>query len=809
MTPAESQVRVKVYQLEKNSVWADKGTGFCTLEDYQGVLHLNVVSETEVNRMILDCVVQRGEVYQQQEATLIVWTEPTGEDMALSFQEQEGCVSILNQINEFENAMEGRSNVLFTAEAATAPASRPRHQLTSAFCLVERANGSSPPAPAEEAPPQPSIAALPEIRRIITEAGRTHQMRDRVVTHISSTDFVPQLCAVYEACVDLEATEELHSLFDIVRQMILLNDSSIIECFTKEENILSIVGMLEHDPQQRVSPGTFRDYLAEGSRYREVVPIEDPEMQDKIHQTFRLQYLKDVVLPHVLDEGYLSMINTLIYFNIAQIASYVQHNQKLLRDLFDILHDSEDREKRRSVVMFVRQLCSVTKALPVQFRIVLYRVLSQHGLFGIFEFAFQEDDDDELQAAAADILLIVLELDRALVRSYALAQSMQQKKNTNLVDLVIQGTKQGIGSEVQMQCCEILRIMLDVIQQQPLQQQVPSQQQQQQQAMTDDDAMDHVSAELKSSSPGEGNDMDNFLALFYSTYAHTAMEPLLLLTPKLVAKLSANDRIASLLLFLCEMISSSVRFHGFRARSFVFSSDIAKNIVLLLQARPNHLKLSALRFIRACVAVQDDSYNKYLVGHRLFDPVIQLFLQVSARDNLVSSACRELFKFVASNRIASLLSHLINVHARALAQTKDILDILRTAYTEHLEEVERIKAGAVPVTPTVSAVSAGMGVGGRRDVVSVNSLLGMDRIQDDIDTSANPRGGSGSNSSSGSNSATGMWMGIGGLAADEMEDAYLESSDEDISPIAGEEMAVLQSPELKGLQDLSPWWAGN
>ncbi|KAJ2477244.1 Platinum sensitivity protein [Coemansia sp. RSA 2131] len=95
MTPADSQVRVRVYQLDEATTWSDKGVGFCTLEDCQGVLHLNVASEAEVNRLILDCVVQKGEVYQQQEATLIVWTEPTGEDFALSFEEQEGCQSIL------------------------------------------------------------------------------------------------------------------------------------------------------------------------------------------------------------------------------------------------------------------------------------------------------------------------------------------------------------------------------------------------------------------------------------------------------------------------------------------------------------------------------------------------------------------------------------------------------------------------------------------------------------------------------------------------------------------------------------------
>ncbi|KAJ2305148.1 hypothetical protein IWW55_002081 [Coemansia sp. RSA 2706] len=32
---ADSQVRVKVYQLDKDTNWTDRGTGFCTLEDCQ------------------------------------------------------------------------------------------------------------------------------------------------------------------------------------------------------------------------------------------------------------------------------------------------------------------------------------------------------------------------------------------------------------------------------------------------------------------------------------------------------------------------------------------------------------------------------------------------------------------------------------------------------------------------------------------------------------------------------------------------------------------------------------------------------
>ncbi|KAJ1801606.1 Platinum sensitivity protein, partial [Coemansia sp. RSA 2598] len=198
-------------------------------------------------------------------------------------------------------------------------------------------------------------------------------------------------------------------------------------------------------------------------------------------------------------------------------------------------------------------------------------------------------------------------------------------------------------------------------------------------------------------------------------------------------------------------------------------------------AKPNHLKLAALRFIRACVGIQDDAYNKYLVGHRLFDPVIALYLRVYPRDNLISSACRELFTFIATNHIASLLSHLTNVHAKTLSQAQATLDMLRRAYSEHLEESERARAGAVAVTPTVGAE--------RQGALSINSLIGQEPQQ-------HAQVINGVVASSHDASAI-KW--VQGSAMDEMEDAYLETSDDDSDDSGG--MSISQSPELKGLQD--------
>jgi protein phosphatase-4 regulatory subunit 3 len=53
-----------------------------------------VQSEDDQQRMLLETRISHEDGYQRQQDTLIVWTEPGGIDMALSFQEADGCAQI-------------------------------------------------------------------------------------------------------------------------------------------------------------------------------------------------------------------------------------------------------------------------------------------------------------------------------------------------------------------------------------------------------------------------------------------------------------------------------------------------------------------------------------------------------------------------------------------------------------------------------------------------------------------------------------------------------------------------------------------
>jgi protein phosphatase-4 regulatory subunit 3 len=136
LTPQQGpdRKRVKVYEL-KNNDWYDRGTGFCSgllnnvsavetdlggwararcdlmgrgADATQDEARIQVASEDEPGRMLLETKISKEDGYQKQQGrwmhareeganmadTLIVWTDQNVTDMALSFQEAEGCAAI-------------------------------------------------------------------------------------------------------------------------------------------------------------------------------------------------------------------------------------------------------------------------------------------------------------------------------------------------------------------------------------------------------------------------------------------------------------------------------------------------------------------------------------------------------------------------------------------------------------------------------------------------------------------------------------------------------------------------------------------
>ena len=95
-----------------------------------------------------------------------------------------------------------------------------------------------------------------------------------------------------------------------------------------DDLIFDVVGCLEHEPNSmgNITFKKHREYLRQIAKYRQVLNISNQELLLKIHQTYRVQYIHDAVLPapSAFEENMLSTLSSFIFFNKVEIVSLIQ-----------------------------------------------------------------------------------------------------------------------------------------------------------------------------------------------------------------------------------------------------------------------------------------------------------------------------------------------------------------------------------------------------------------------------------------------------------------------------------------------------
>ena len=221
--------RVKVYEL-KNNDWYDRGTGFCTgayvgapdaaMEDLDA--RIFVLAEEDQARTLLETRITKDDGYQKQQDTLIVWTETNGVDMALSFQEAEGCASIWDFVSE----VQGKLSPLAQDDGLSDD-------------LLD------PPQPIVL--PEPALGRLDEVEAAIRAISLNTTARNTLPKYIlqPGDNYILKLAPLVTMAEDLESVQDLHKLCTIMKHLILLNDTELIEFAVRDEAVMGVVGALE------------------------------------------------------------------------------------------------------------------------------------------------------------------------------------------------------------------------------------------------------------------------------------------------------------------------------------------------------------------------------------------------------------------------------------------------------------------------------------------------------------------------------------------------------------------------------------
>ncbi|KAH9248265.1 hypothetical protein BASA81_014111 [Batrachochytrium salamandrivorans] len=642
--------RVKVYEMGPDVQWVDKGTGHIVCVYIETLDGFRLIVRSEVDgSIIMSTTVAQDISYQRQEETLIVWTEPDVGDLALSFQEITGCSEMWDHISEIQSRIVSEK----IADMDKFPIAEDlllddAHQITIDL-------------------PDPELKNLADIEKGMIHAIRSTHIRDMLARYIKETGYIDKLLLMLEICEDLESTSDLFVLSSIVRNIIFLNDQKIYEHILSDEVFPLVVGALEYDREFPHAKANHREYLATQVRFKQVVPITSEQTVKRIKQTYRVQYLRDVVLARVLDDQTFSALNSIAYFNNLEIAQSLWRDDELLDNLFNILNqEGAIAEKKKDAILFLNDLTTIARALQKHSRSDFYRAFGNHGLFSVFEYTLG-DEDEHVRVASLSILYNILDHDSSLARSFCLAQVKEGQRP--LIDFLIERFLKETDSGLRSQIADCIRCTLDT------------------------SGVD-LSNSMAGRVIGETN-ADHFQQLFYGSHCKSLFAPMSQLDKQpLVDKrdgsqvMELDSRMVSICSHLCELLCFTITQHALFIKNFMLHEPILRNMSMLLRAKETHLRLSALRVLRTCIGTNDHFYYRVLIQADVFGLVFAALLVTKGKPNLFNSACLEFFEAVrkaSSSRL--VVAHVVeNFHKFFSAlEYVDTFKQLHLTYEQQLE----------------------------------------------------------------------------------------------------------------------------
>lgn len=201
------------------------------------------------------------------------------------------------------------------------------------------------------------------------------------------------------------------------------------------------------------------------------IVINDETVQLKIHATYRLQYLKDVILGRALDDSTFNVLNSYIIFNQIDIINHVQHDERFLSEVVSLFirpagakgkgkekenemevdkppgappsvngvvspsagpssvspvthsDESADVDRKKEIILLLQQLCVMGKNVQLPARIGLFRTLVERGVLYAVQWALCRPEK-HMVFTAGEILSVLLDHHILSVRMHILIQAL-------------------------------------------------------------------------------------------------------------------------------------------------------------------------------------------------------------------------------------------------------------------------------------------------------------------------------------------------------------------------------------------------
>ena len=645
--------------------------------------------------------------YCNAEDTIITWNDADiGTDVALSFQESIGCNRVWRQICEVQdaananttaspnnnnttnnttNSQQGNRRESLSPGGSSAGGGSPnnnpysehseryRTTMIDEFEGSPNGNGNSPydemgplghgalhAAPIDL--PSPTLNNLQEISKKLTEASLFQ--REELAVKMMSSDFIPRLLAAFKTAEDLEDEASLLAVHSVVRAAIMLNDTSLLETLLNDDYAMDVIGALEYDPEVPLEERPrHREYLTTGDgALKEIIPITDATLRSKIVQAHRMGYVKDAVLPRALDDSTFATLSSLQLFNQVDVVAALQADPDFFPALLTALREADAESAQwRDLVGFLQELVGLSGRLPAAARNALLTRLIDLGLFPVLSSVLTSGDVPA-RLRAADVLLADVTHDPAPLRRYL------QGDGSGLFSALVGSVLDPGAAGLQEQASEILKVLLDP------------------------DTMD------------SSVEKDRFIDAFYDDHVGKLLAAVVgagdgtTTTTTTTATTSSSSSVCindpSTLVLIIDLWCYCVTQHSYRIKYYILRNNVVEKVLKLMRRRERTVAAAALRFLRTCLAMKDEFYNRYLIKNALLEPVLTAFLANGRRYNLLNSAVLELLEFVRRENMKGLVSAIVESPQWGRLETEcDYVDTFQLLKQRH--EANQDGRGAV------------------------------------------------------------------------------------------------------------------
>jgi protein phosphatase-4 regulatory subunit 3 len=104
---------------------------------------------------------------------------------------------------------------------------------------------------------------------------------------------------------------------------------------------LILIIAVSDDPEFPTHKANYREFLHINTRFHQPIPIQDEAIRKKVHHTYRLQFLKDVVLARALDDSTFKVLNSCIIFSQIDIINHAQGDPIFLYEIVRLYASEE------------------------------------------------------------------------------------------------------------------------------------------------------------------------------------------------------------------------------------------------------------------------------------------------------------------------------------------------------------------------------------------------------------------------------------------------------------------------------------